>query len=231
MRFGNQSNFNQNALYGKGSIDFIRITKGVGRYSSNHTPFRIKKLLTTPHTFTLTTTNEYRDISFNSYIEGSFNVKFKNNKNITINDSIGLTFYKTPSITLIPPSTIVTNETENSNEYRINLVNASLLPVKITIALEAGMEFATPPTNLTGINEITLDSTNSFSVFTLTAATAGNYSLSLTNDKSLTNPNTVQHIFVVESADPLFLNENDLRLNLNKPDDTRTDLNMFQSII
>ena len=231
LAFGNQRNFNQNALYGKGYINYVRITKGVGRYTTNHTPFRIKKLKTTPHTFTLASTNDFRDISFKASVSGNYSVKFKSNRATALPDSINLTFDKTPIINVIAPISKVTNTTENSNEYTVSLTDPSSLPVKITFNLQAGLTFSTGPTNQSAVNEITLDSTNSSSTFTLTASVAGSYSLSVTNDRSITNPITQYHSFVVEGQDPLFLNENDLRLNLNKPEDTRSDLNIFQTII
>lgn len=231
LAIGNQTNYNANGLYGTGYINYIRITKGVGRYTSNHTPYRVKKLKTTPHTFVLNTNGEYRDLTFYPYIPGNFLVKFKNNKNILDPNPLNLIFEKVPTINILSPSSKVSNVNENSGNYRVSLIDSSPLPVKITISLQSGLEFSTDPTNLTAVNEITLDSTNSYSDFTLTSSVAGSYSITLTNNTSLDNPVVQFHSFIVEGSDPLFLNENDLKLNLNKPEDTRYDLDLFQTII
>lgn len=227
---GKQLNFASAAQGLKGKLASIKVTKGVGRYNSNITNYGIKKLKTTPYRRTFTANGQNQLFDFDAAVPGDYPLKAYSEKAFVLPTVTNLSFKKNSTFNLVIPSSKISNVNEASNTYRINLIDPSI-PVKIYLNPQSGLAFNTGPTNLTNTNEITLDSTNSFSVFTLISSVPGSYTLSFTNNSGLVNLEPNVHSFVDEGAEPLFINENDLHLNLNKPEDIEYSLNIFQSII
>lgn len=87
------------------------------------------------------------------------------------------------------------------------------------------------PTVSYSANQMLLDSTNRTGTFKIKKPVDSQVSITITNNTSLTNPATQVHNFVAFSGGSLFIQEEDMSLNMSAPADASTDLNIFQTIV
>jgi hypothetical protein len=92
-------------------------------------------------------------------------------------------------------------------------------PVNINISSWGSSSISTPLVTITPATPI--------QTFTIAPTVYGNFNLTFTNDSLLNNPTPIS----VEVTNPLFINVNDLSLNMVQLEDTDYSLNIFQSLV
>jgi hypothetical protein len=213
-----------------GLLGYLRLTKGIARHTTNHTPYRPKFLTFNPEIITIDTDNETKTFLVSSESVGQFDINFNNNnQNIVIDKYEDIEYIETPIITINPPSSRLTAMGEESNIYVLS-INAAPVPVLVNISISSG-EFVLEPTWSNPLtNEILFDTGNTSVEFTITSAVAGFVQISISNDKNITNPSVINHTFFDPNSGLIDIDERNMNLNLIIPDEQNYNLNLIQNI-
>lgn len=120
----------------------------------------------------------------------------------------------------------------DSLDFTVTLVDYDL-PTIVTIDITNFVDgtLTINPTVSYSANQMLLDSTNRIGTFKIKKPVDSQVSITITNNTSLTNPATEVHNFVAFSGGSLFIQEEDMSLNMSAPIDASTELNIFQTIV
>lgn len=201
-----------------GSIGRVIISKGVGRYDANYTVPELNILRFTPANLILDEANPVQVFTAESPTAGQYTIKFSNDRGISNPVDQQLAFRPIPTIELIPAPYVTVDGyyvDEETQDFTINLIDASEMDIEISIARDSTLEILETPFGWDGTKTI-MNQNNSSVTFTLTANALGSFSLQILNNKGLPNPN----IFYLQ------INERtELALGLEAPNNTNIEIN------